>query len=308
MPGAMVIAEGLGEIGVGLKGMGLLGGGGGSASSSSTSNTSSWLADTLEPIVNNFINGYQGFDYENSNVAGLTPAEQAALKRAGDGGAITTGTNIAKGGAGLIEEALSGIQGLLHGGGKSQFMSGVSGLYDSASGFMDSQDNAIQDSVYSQMGSQFGQSAQSNMASGAVAGSSNAQNATNSILASGANSMVQQESDLASQILSGAVGLTSQGMHGEVGLLNELMGEGGSMFGTGTKMAASGEKNQMNAGLFEQWFNQKVDNNNRKNDMINGNMGLINFAALMQEVLPTAGIDTNTTSNSTSNQSGGGLF
>lgn len=307
MPGAMVIAAGMAEIGAGLKGMGLLGGGG-SASSSSTSSNTSWLADTLEPMINEFISGYSGVDYENSNVAGLTPAEQAALNRAGSGAAINTGTGIAKGGAGLVEEALSSIQGLLHGGGKSQFMSGVTNTFNAASGFMDTQNNAIEQNVYSQMGQQFGQSAQSHMSSTAVSGSSAAESATNSILASGANSMVQQESDLAAQILSGSIGLTTGAMHSEVGLLDELMGAGSQIFGTGTKMAASGEKNQMNAGLFEQWFNQQVDNNNRKNDMINGNMGLINFSVLMQEVLPTAGIDTTSTTNSTSSQSGGGLF
>ncbi|MBF4180587.1 hypothetical protein [Lelliottia nimipressuralis] len=282
--------------------------GNGSANSSSTSHTTSWMADTLEPMINNFINSYSGINYENSVVAGLTPAEQAALDRAGSGKAIDTGTNIAKGGASLLEEAIGGIQGLLHGGGKTQFMSGVSGLFNSASGFMDAQDSAIQDSVYSQMGSEFGQSAQSNMASTSVAGSSAAENATNSILASGANSMVQQESDLAMQILKGSVGLTSQGINGEVGLLDQLMGAGGSIAQAGGKMAENGEKNQMNAGLFEQWFNQQTDNNNRKNDMINNNMDLINFAALMQEVLPAAGIDTTTTTDSSQHSSGGGLW
>lgn len=282
-------------------------GGGSSASGSSTSHTTSWLDQYVEPIVENYINDYKGFNYENSVVAGLTPAEQAALERAGSGAAITTGQNIAKGGASLIEQAVGSIQGLLEGNGKTQFMSGVSGLYNSASGFMEGQDNAIENDVYSSMGAAFGQSAQSNMASTAVSGSSAAEYATSSILSSGANEMIQRESQLAESILKGAVGLTGGAISGEVGLLDQLMGAGGSIFQTGAKMAASGEKNQFNAGLFEQWFNQQVDNNNRRNDMINNNMSAINFALLMDEVLPTAGIDTTTNTESHSSSSRGGF-
>lgn len=282
-------------------------GGGSSASGSSTSHTTSWLDQYVEPIVENYINDYKGFNYENSVVAGLTPAEQAALERAGSGEAITAGQNIAKGGASLIEQAVGSIQGLLNGNAKTQFMSGVTGLYNGASDFMASQDSAIQDSVYSQMGTEFGQSAQSNMASTSVAGSSAAESATNSILASGANSMIQQESDLAMQILKGSVGLTSGAISGEVGLLDQLMSAGGAIAKAGGTMAANGEKNQFNAGIFEQWFNQQVDNNNRRNDMINNNMSAINFALLMDEVLPTAGIDTTTNTESHSSSSRGGF-
>lgn len=287
--------------------MGLISGKG-SASTSSTSHTTSWLADALEPMVNDFISSYTGVDYENSVVSGLTPAEQAALERAGSGQAIDTGASIAKGGASLVEEALSGIEGLLHGGGKAQFMSGVTGLYNGASDFMESQNNAIEQGVYSEMGQEFGSSAQNNMASTSVSGSSSAELAKNSIMASGANSMVQQESDLAMQILKGSVGLTSGAISGEVGLLDQLMRAGGSIFQTGAKMASSGEKNQFNAGLFEQWFNQQTTNNNRKNDMINNNMDLIDFSVLMQEILPTAGIDTTTETTSKTKSSGGGLW
>ncbi|TKV08260.1 hypothetical protein FDX19_15595 [Citrobacter sp. wls619] len=282
--------------------------GNGSSTSSSTSHTTSWLADALEPIVNDFISSYSGINYENSVVSGLTPAEQAALERAGSGKAIDTGTSIAKGGASLVDEALGEIQGLLEGNGKTQFMSGVTGLYNGASDFMDTQDSAIEDSVYSEMGAEFGNTAQSTMASTAVSGSSSADSARNAVLSSGANSMVTQESDLAMKILKGSVGLTTGAMSGEVGLLDQLLSAGGSIFQTGTKMAASGEKNQFNAGLFEQWFNQQTANNNRKNDMINNNMDLIDFSVLMQEILPAAGIDTTTDTTSTTNGTGGGLW
>lgn len=284
--------------------MGLFGGG--SSSTSTTSTTTSWLADMLEPIISDFVSGNDGINYENSTVAGLTPAEQAALNAYGSGGAITAGKQIAGDGGSLVAGSISEIQALLNGNGKEQFTTGVNDIYNSMNGFMTAQDSAIQDSVYSQMGAQFGQSAQSNMASTSVAGSSAAQNATNSILASGANSMVQQESDLSAKILSGAVGLSGQALSGELGLINELMSAGGKMFNTGSKMASTGQSNQFKAGLFEQYFNQENINNNRKNDMINNNMDWLNMAALLDVVLPAAGIDTTTTGTSTVKQAGGG--
>ncbi|MBZ7392383.1 hypothetical protein FMJ22_13360 [Klebsiella michiganensis] len=280
---------------------------GGSSSSSSTSHTTSWLADQIEPIVSSFISGYTGINYTDSTVAGITAAERSALDRAEGGGAINAGNAIAGAGANIIDQVLGEMSGLLEGNGKTQFMSGVTGIYNKAGDFMDAQNSAIQDSVYSQMGQQFGQSAQSNMASTSVSGSSAAQSATNSILASGANSMVQQESDLAMQILKGSVGLTTDAMGSEVSMLNTLLKEGGNIFGAGTKMSAAGEKNQMNAGLFDQWFNQQVANNNRKNEMMNDNIGLLDFSLLMQEVLPTANIDTTTKTNSTMSSGSSGM-
>lgn len=277
-----------------------IGGGGSDASTSTTSNTSSWLSGLMEPIITDFVNGAgsDGINYIDSVVADMTPAEIAALQAYGGGGAIDTGKAIAGKGAGLVSDSVSAIQGLLNGGAIDQFKGGVSGLYNAAGGFMDNQMNAIQDDVYSQMGAQFGQTAQSNMASTSVSGSSAAQNATNSVLASGANSMVQQEAALQQKVLAGSIGLTGKAMGGEIGLINELMGAGGSMAKAGAGMAAHGTANQFKAGLFEQYFNQQVDNNNRKNDMINSNMDWINMSALLSVVLPTAGIDTTTTGSS----------
>jgi hypothetical protein len=284
-----------------------IGGGGSSASTSTSSNTSSWLSGLIEPIVTDFVNGNPTIDYIDSNVAGMTPAEQAALAAYGGGGSIDAGKQIAGAGAGLVSDSVSAIQGLLNGGAVNQFKGGVSGLYNSAGGFLDEQNAAIQDSVYSQMGSQFGQTAQSNMASTSVAGSSAAQNATNSVLASGANSMVQQEAALSQKVLGASVGITGKAMGGEVGLINELLGTGGSLAKAGAGMAAKGTANQFKAGLFEQYFNQQVDNNNRKNAMVNGNMDWINMAALLNVVLPTAGIDTTTTGSSSTSTGHHGL-
>ncbi|EAO1621225.1 hypothetical protein ABFT38_002481 [Salmonella enterica] len=276
------------------------GGGGGSSSTTTTSTTTSWLSSLLEPIVTDFINSGEGINYENSVIADLTPAEQAALDAYGSGAAINTGKQIAGAGAGLVKTSISDIQALLGGGAADQFKTGVTDIYNGMSGFMEGQNAAIESDVYSEMGQAFGSSAQSNMASTSVSGSSAAQNAQNSIMASGANEMIQRESELSGKVLSGAVGLTGNAISGEIGLIDQLMKEGHSIFGTGANMAATGQSNQFKAGLFEQYYNQETADNNRKNDMINNNMDWLNMAALLDVVLPTAGIDTTTTGTSKS--------
>lgn len=289
--------------------MGLLGGGG-SATTSSTSTTTSWLDDLVEPIVTEFINGTggEGIKYTDSIVAGMTPAEQAALDAFGSGAGITAGKSIAVAGGSLIGSSIMEIENLLHGGAKTEFTNGVKGIYGGLDDWMNGQDSAIESDVYSEMGQAFGQTAQSNMASTSVAGSSAAENATNSVLASGANEMIQRESKVSQEALKGAIGMTGDAISGQLGLIDQLMKEGHSIFSTGVNMAGKAQANQFKAGLFEQYYNQEVANNDRKNQMINDNMGWLDFAALMSEVLPTAGIDTTTTSTGTSTQSGGGLF
>ncbi|MBF0034483.1 hypothetical protein HAX39_18075 [Citrobacter freundii] len=277
-----------------------IGGGGGSSSTTTTSTTTSWLSSLLEPIVTDFINSGEGINYENSVIADLTPAEQAALDAYGSGAAINTGKQIAGAGAGLVKTSISDIQALLGGGAADQFKTGVTDIYNGMSGFMEGQNAAIESDVYSEMGQAFGSSAQSNMASTSVSGSSAAQNAQNSIMASGANEMIQRESELSGKVLSGAIGLTGNAISGEIGLIDQLMKEGHSIFGTGANMAATGQSNQFKAGLFEQYYNQETADNNRKNDMINNNMDWLNMAALLDVVLPTAGIDTTTTGTSKS--------
>ncbi|MFU1851416.1 hypothetical protein [Citrobacter portucalensis] len=276
------------------------GGGGGSSSTTTTSTTTSWLSSLLEPIVTDFINSGEGINYENSVIADLTPAEQAALDAYGSGAAINTGKQIAGAGAGLVKTSISDIQALLGGGAADQFKTGVTDIYNGMSGFMEGQNAAIESDVYSEMGQAFGSSAQSNMASTSVSGSSAAQNAQNSIMASGANEMIQRESELSGKVLSGAIGLTGGAISGEIGLIDQLMKEGHSIFGTGANMAATGQSNQFKAGLFEQYYNQETADNNRKNDMINNNMDWLNMEALLDVVLPTAGIDTTTTGTSKS--------
>lgn len=282
--------------------MGLFGGGG---SSSSTSHTTSWLAGTLEPIIKDFVGNNDGIDYTDSQVAGLTPAEQAALGALGSGDSIGIGKNIAGKGAGLVSDSISGLQGLLHGGAVDQMKKGVTGIYGAADGFINQQNKAIQDSVYGEMAGNFGNVAQSNLASTSVAGSSAARNAQAGVLASGANKMTQMEANVSNSVLKSAVGLTGGAIGAEAGLMKTLAGAGGSIFGAGVNMAGKGVSNQFKAGLFEQYFNQQVLNNNHKNDMINNNMDWINMSMLLSSLLPAAGLDTTTTTKGKTSGGGG---
>lgn len=286
--------------------MGLFGGG---SSTSSTSHTTSWLADTLEPIINDFVGGNDGINYSDSQVAGLTPAQLAALGKLGGGVSIGIGQDIAGKGAGMVSDSLSGLNNLLHGGAIDQMKKGVTGIYGAADGFINNQNKAIQDSVYGEMAGNFGNVAQSNMASTSVAGSSAAQNAQAGVLASGANKMTQMEANVSNSVLKSAIGLTGGAIGAEAGMLKSMAGAGGSIFNTGVNMAGKGISNQFKAGLFEQYFNQQVLNNNHKNDMINNNMDWINMSMLLSTLLPAAGLDTTTTSKGKTSGGGkGGLL
>lgn len=279
-----------------------------SSTSSSTSNTTSWLAGVLEPIIGDFVSGNDGINYSDSQVAGLTPAQQAALGALGGGASIGIGKGLAGKGAGLVSDSLGSLSGLLHGGAIDQMQKGVSGIYGAADSFINQQNQAIQDDVYGEMAGNFGRTAQSSMASTSVAGSSAAQNAQASVLASGANEMSQREAAVSNSVLKAAVGLTGGAISAETGLLKSMAGAGGSIFGAGVNMAGKGISNQFKAGLFEQYFNQQVLNNNQKNDMINNNMDWINMSMLLSTLLPAAGLDTTTdTSSSTSSTGSGGL-
>ena len=128
--------------------MGLFGGGG-SSTTESTSNTSSWLAALVEPIVTDFINGTggEGIKYTDSTVAGITPAEQAALDAYGSGAGIDIGKQIAGAGGSLVSSSIQEIENLLHGGAKQEFTNGVTGIYNGLGDWMNGQNAAIESDV-----------------------------------------------------------------------------------------------------------------------------------------------------------------
>ncbi|MCP2003500.1 UNVERIFIED_ORG: hypothetical protein J2Y78_002040 [Buttiauxella agrestis ATCC 33320] len=268
------------------------------STNSSSSTSESWLFEYLSPVMIDFIESNPGIDYIESGVADLTDAQKQALDAYKSGASIDAGKSIMQGGAGLVSDSIANMQRMLGGGTKAAFTNGVSGIMGAMAPAMENQAAAIQDDVYADMAGAFGGAAQSTMSNTAVTNSSNAEMTTNAVMASGANAMTQGIAEMQAGVLSSAIGLTTDALSTYAGINSDLLGVGGDMFKAGGGMVSSGTKNMFNAGLFEQMFNQENINNDRKNDMINGNMEWIDMAALMAVTMPGAGLKTESSSES----------
>lgn len=277
-----------------------------SSGSSSSSNTNeSWLFEYMSPVIIDFIESNPGIDYKESIIAEMPPAMQQALESYGSGQAIEVGKGLAQQGGALVSDSIAWMQNALNGGTKNAFTSGVSGIMGAAQPFMENQAAAIQQDVYADMAGAFGASAQSTMSNGAVTNSSSAEGSTNAVLASGANAMTQGIASMQADVLSSAIGLTTDAMNAAMGLNQKLLGAGADIVGAGGNLISQGTKNMFNAGLFEMYYNQQNLNNDRKNDMINSNMDWIDMAALMAITMPAAGLKTeSSTDTSTSKDTG----
>lgn len=276
-----------------------------SGSSSSSSTNTSWLYEYLSPVIIDFIESNPGIDYKESVIAEMPPAMQKALEMYGSGAAIDAGKSLVGAGGAIMSDSISWMQNMMDGGTKSAFTSGVSGIMSAMNPFMESQTAAIQDDVYASMGEAFGSGAQSTMSNSAVTNSSNAEATTNSIMASGANTMTQMIAKMQTDVLGGAIGLTTDALSAAAGLNKNLLNTGGGIVKAGGDMITDGTKNMFNAGLFEMYYNQSVLDNNRKNDMINSNMDWIDMAALLAVTMPAAGLKTESESESSSSSDSG---
>lgn len=275
------------------------------SSSSSSSSNESWLYEYLSPIMIDFIESNPSIDYEESQIAGMTEAQKKALEAYGSGASIELGKQIMTGGAGLVSDSVAWMQDMLNGGANSMFKQGVSAGWEAMSPAMENQAAAIQSGVYADMGAAFGSTAQSTMSNSAVSGSSSASQTQGQIMASGANAMTQGIASMQADVLSSVIGLTTDAMGSAMDINQLLMGAGGDIFGAGAGMVKEGTKNQFNAGLFEQWYNQEVLNNDRRNSMINNNMEWIDMAALMAVTMPGAGLKTESSTESSTDTNRG---
>jgi hypothetical protein len=280
----------------------------GSAKDSNSSNSStseSWLFEYLSPVMIDFIESNPSIDYIESGVADLTDAQKQALDAYKSGASIDLGKGMMESGAGLVSDSIANMQKMLGGGTKAAFSNGVSGIFNAMAPAMESQAANIQNNVYADMASTFGSASQSTMSNSAVTNSSNAEATTNAVLASGANAMSSGIAEMQGNVLAGAIGLTGDALSAYAGINADLLSAGGDIFKAGGGMVSSGTKNMFNAGLFEQWFNQENINNDRKNDMVNGNMEWIDMAALMQIMMPGAGLKTESSGESSASSDTG---
>ncbi|WP_370429526.1 hypothetical protein [Klebsiella aerogenes] len=288
-----------------------------SSTHDSTTHKESWLAPTVEPIITDLLNGGMDVNYINQQIAGLTPAEQAALSYFGSGAGIQTGQNVSKWGAGMVNSGVGLYKDLLSGNtgvNKDAFKSDVLGLYNGAGDFMNTQNAAIEQQASVNIANNLAGNAESfNNTNNGVSGSSMQNNANMAVMQQGMNSAAQREADISNMVMKGAVGLTANGMAMQAGLIANgakgAIGLGQNAFTQGLKMSSTAAANQFKSGLFQQYYNQEVINNNRQNGMINSNLPLMETLMALNTASGWSNIDTTTTSHSeSSSKSKSGLF
>lgn len=291
--------------------MGLFGGSS-SASSSSTNNSSIWDSAEIQSLVESM--GYN-INYDNEYLAPMNSDMQNFLnyelnpQRFNTAKALGTKAGNVWNTATSDFNKLKGITGsdLL-----SAFEGGTNKLYSAASGFMDQQDQAIEDNVMTSMGSDLAQNATTMNAGGAVAGSSALNSTAMGIKSGGAQSMESQESKVAENILSAAARTTgkgiSSGIRGASSVVRSEFGMAGNLAKAGAKSGGKAASNYWDAALVNQAYTQKQANVNRKNWMINNNSTLMTNAAELMAFLESGSAATTSTTTGSSTVSGGGLL
>ncbi|HCT9982777.1 TPA: hypothetical protein OUD88_002867 [Enterobacter hormaechei] len=291
--------------------MGISGGSSNSnASSDSTNNSSTWNADDIENWLADFDNT---INYQNEVLNPMNPAMQSILAFQLNPDHYNNAANVLNKGVGILGSAFTRMQNIAGLSGED-IMNGYKGavgdLYNSASGFMAQQDQAIEDSVSAQMGQEFAQNAEIQNAGGAVAGSSAMNNSAMGILSGGAQSMETQESKVAESVLSSSARIV--GNIGRAGLseyntiTNTLLKTGGEIAKAGLKGENTAISNAWDAALVNQAYTQKQSNINRKNDMINSNIGIMEDMYWLDTMLQAAGIDTTSHTHTDSSASNSG--
>lgn len=189
---------------------------------------------------------------------------------------------------------------------------GVKMVNGQMSGYMNQADQAIQGQVLVSMGGDLAQNAETMNAGGAVAGSSAMNNTAMGIQEAGAESMEEQESELAASILKGSTravnNLASGYAKAQSGITKSILGIGGDVMKGGIKALNNAKSGYWNAAVVEQAIEQKQQDTSRKNAMINNNMGIMKNMYWLEAMLQAAGIDVTSTTTGSSTVSGGGVL
>lgn len=189
---------------------------------------------------------------------------------------------------------------------------GVKMVNGQMSGYMNQEDQAIQNQVMVDMGGDLAQNAETMNAGGAVAGSSAMNNSAMGIQEAGAESMEEQESELAASILKGSTravnNIASGYAKAQSGITKSILGIGGDVMKGGIKALNNAKSGYWNAAVVEQAIAQKQQDTSRKNAMINNNMGIMENMYWLETMLQAAGVDTHSTTTGSSTVSGGGIL
>lgn len=270
----------------------------GSADSTTTSKT--WGADTIEQIL---MSGQRpSWYYEDETLAPINPQMQQILDYELSENPFINARQVMARGGHLIDtdegmwQELAGISGqdIL-----TKWRDMTATGYNNASQFMQNQDKAIEDHVNAMMGSELAQSAEVN--GNQAAYTSGALNQKSAIVAQSAESMETQESAMAAKIAraaaTGSASAINSGLRVKVAEATGMGSLGLGVIGTGAKMFDKALNNAWQAGSFETAYNQKQNNVNRHNDMINNNLPMIEEMQWFEAMLQAQGIDTSSTTH-----------
>lgn len=287
-------------------------GGSSSASSSSTNHSSTWDSGDIENRVQNMD---YNINYQNEKWLDMNPYMQQFLDYELSPQAFNNAKNVIGAGGSIFKSGLSRLEqagSITPQEAYAALYGGVKNVYSGMSGFMDNQDAAIQNQVMASMGGDLASNAQKQMGGQAVAGSSAMNNSAMGIQEAGAESMEEQESQLAMQVLKGSIksvnNLASGYARAESGITKDLLGIGGNIIKGGAKMENNAMSNFWNAAVVEQAYAQKGEDVARKNGMINSNINIMEDMYWLQTMLQAAGIDTTSTTSGSSSVTKGGLL
>ncbi|SXD86829.1 hypothetical protein [Klebsiella quasivariicola] len=290
----------------------ITGWGGNSSSSTSDTHAWTWNSGDIESFMNNF---HPNIYWENKTINPMNSTIRGMLDYMESGQSIANGKNVLGWGGQAFSKGVQRLENMagvtpeeywaaLEGGAKS--------IYGDMSGALSNADTAIMNNTYAEMGSNFAQNTQAMMGGQSISASSAMNNSTMSILSAGANSAASEEMKLNAQAMSSALGMSSDLASGYArgysALTKEALGIGEGAMGAGAKIMGKGISNMWNAGLIDQLAGQLVTNNDRRNSMISHNLPLADDLIWLSAELQTAGIDTNTHSESTTSGGSNGWF
>lgn len=291
--------------------MGLFGGSS-SASSSSTNHSSVWDIDQIENEIQNL---NTNINYTPESLLDLNPYLQQFLDYETSGQAFNTAKNVISEGGQIFSQGLNRLEkagSMTPQGIYDALYQGVKAVNSSMQGYVNNQDQAIENKVMVTMGDNLAQNATMQNAGGAVAGSSAMNNSAMGIQEAGAESMEEQESQLAMKVLRGSASVVNNVAgnyaHIQNGVTNSLLGIGSNIIKGGVKANNNAMSDFYNAALFEQAYSQKGANVDRKNAMIIADLPIMEQQYLIQQLLQAGGADTTSTTSGSSSMSSGGIL
>lgn len=268
-------------------------------SSTSTNHSTTWNAGTIEGLVNSF---NPDIDYIDEVIMQLNPSMQGILNYYESGSGLQNAKTIMGRGGDVMSQATSDFRKLrgLSGEDLLNAFTGATGkLFGEATDFMNQEFQAIEDNAAMTAAQTNAQNAMTNNAGGAVAGSSAAATQGLNTSAQMQADIEENEGKLAYSILKSSASIASSGLKGVLrsseNIIDQEFKAGADLYGVGGKLYESAMSNAWNASLIEQYNIQKTQDVDRKNEMIRGNLEMLEEYLDIAIQLQAAGVDTTST-------------